>query len=101
MALESAYNYIRENIDGSFDKHAMSNIFFDCEEEIKEIHQEILEEGENAPVALYYEKFNGVFVFNDWDVIYNKIEYLKQDHITTTLNHALNILKLQNNMFDE
>lgn len=101
MALEGAYNYIRENIDESFNKHAIGNISFDCEEEIEEMHQEMLEEGESAPVALYYEKFNGTFVFNDWDVIYDGMEYLKQDYITTTLKHALNILRLQNNMFDE
>lgn len=101
MALEGAYNYIRKNIDKSFDKHAFGNVSFSCEDDIKEMQKELLEEGEDTPVALYYEKFNGAYVFNDWDVIYKGMEYLPQKYITTTLKHALNILKIQDNMFDD
>lgn len=54
MALKSAYDYVRENIDSSFDKHIIDNISYGCEENIEDLKRWIAEEGEDALVALYY-----------------------------------------------
>lgn len=37
MALKSAYNYVRENIDSNFDKYVADNISYGCEEDIEDI----------------------------------------------------------------
>lgn len=37
MALKSAYNYVRENIDSNFDKYVADNVSYGCEEDIKDI----------------------------------------------------------------
>ena len=34
MALKSAYNYVRENIDSNFDKYVADNVSYGCEEDI-------------------------------------------------------------------
>lgn len=54
MALKSAYNYVRENIDSNFDKYVADNVSYGCEEDIEDIKRWISEEGEDAQVALYY-----------------------------------------------
>ena len=101
MSLQAAYDYIKENIDKDFNKDIAGNISYDCESEIEEMKQEILEEGENVPVVLYYEEFNGAYVFNDWDVVYLGMDYLDQSYIKMTLKDALNILMLQNSTSDD
>lgn len=53
MALKSAYNYVRENIDSNFDKYVADNVSYGCEEDIEDIKRWISEEGEDAQVALY------------------------------------------------
>lgn len=37
MALKSAYNYVRENIDSNFDKYVADNVSYGCEENIEDI----------------------------------------------------------------
>lgn len=60
MALKSAYNYVRENIDSNFDKYVADNVSYGCEEDIEDIKRWISEEGEDAQVALYYAQHEGV-----------------------------------------
>lgn len=47
MALKSAYNYVRENIDSNFDKYVADNVSYGCEEDIEDIKRWISEEGES------------------------------------------------------
>lgn len=68
MALKSAYNYVRENIDSNFDKYVADNVSYGCEEDIEDIKRWISEEGEDAQVALYYAQHEGAYVFNDVDI---------------------------------
>ena len=68
MALKSAYNYVRENIDSNFDKYVADNVSYGCEEDIEDIKRWISEEGEDAQVALYYAQHEGAYVFNDFDI---------------------------------
>lgn len=37
MALKSAYKYVRNNIDNSFDKYVADNVSYGCEEDIEDI----------------------------------------------------------------
>lgn len=37
MALKSAYEYVRNNIDNSFDKYVADNVSYGCEEDIEDI----------------------------------------------------------------
>ena len=62
MALKSAYNNVRENIDSNFDKYVADNVSYGCEEDIEDIKRWISEEGEDALVALYYAQHEGALV---------------------------------------
>ena len=37
MALKSAYEYVRNNIDNSFDKYVADNVSYGCEEDVEDI----------------------------------------------------------------
>lgn len=100
MALKSAYNYVRENIDSNFDKYVADNVSYGCEEDIEDIKRWISEEGEDAQVALYYAQHDGVYVFHDFDIYVEGMDFTYDNYLITTLKKALAVLELQNEMFD-
>lgn len=101
MALKSAYNYIRNNIDSSFDKYITDNISYGCEENIEDMKRWISEEGEDALVALYYAEHEGAYVFHDFDIYVEGMDFTYDNYIITTLKNALAVLELQDEMFDD
>lgn len=100
MALKSAYNYVRENIDSNFDKYVTDNVSYGCEEDIEDIKRWISEEGEDAQVALYYAQHEGAYVFNDFDIYVEGMDFTYENYLITTLKKALAVLELQDEMFD-
>lgn len=100
MALKSAYNYVRENIDSNFDKYVADNVSYGCEEDIEDIKRWISEEGEDAQVALYYAQHEGAYVFNDFDIYVEGMDFTYDNYLITTLKKALAVLELQDEMFD-
>lgn len=100
MALKSAYDYVRENIDSSFDKHITDNISYGCEEYIEDLKRWISEEGEDAPVALYYAQHEGAYVFNDFDIYVEGMDFTYDNYLITTLKKVLTVMELQDEMFD-
>lgn len=103
MALKSAYEYVRNNIDNSFDKYVADNVSYGCEEDIKDIKdikRLISEEGEDAPVALYYAQHEGAYVFLDFDIYVEGMDFTYENYLITTLKKALAVLELQDEMFD-
>ena len=70
MALKSAYNYVRENIDSNFDKYVADNVSYGCEEDIEDI--------------IYVEG----------------MDFTYDNYLITTLKKALAVLELQDEMFD-
>ena len=101
MALKSAYNYIRKNIDSSFDKYITDNISYGCEEDIEDMKRWISEEGEDALVALYSAEHEGAYVFHDFDIYTEGMDFTYDNYIITTLKNALAVLELQDEMFDD
>lgn len=101
MALKSAYNYIRKNIDSSFDKYITDNISYGCEEDIEDMKRWISEEGKDALVALYYAEHEGAYVFHDFDIYVEGMDFTYDNYIITTLKNALAVLELQDEMFDD
>lgn len=101
MALKSAYNYIRNNIDSSFDKYITDNISYGCEDDINDMKAWIAEEGEDAQVALYYAEHEGAYVFHDFDIYVEGMDFTYDNYIITTLKNALAVLELQDEMFDD
>lgn len=100
MALKSAYDYVRENIDSSIDKHITDNISYGCEENIEDLKRWIAEEGEDAPVALYYAQHDGAYVFHDFDIYVEGMDFTYDDYLITTLKKALAVMELQDEIFD-
>lgn len=100
MALKSAYDYVRENIDSSFDKHIIDNISYGCEEDIEDLKRWIAEEGEDALVALYYAQHDGAYVFHDFDIYVEGMDFTYDDYLITTLKKALAVMELQDEIFD-
>lgn len=100
MALKSAYEYVRNNIDNSFDKYVADNVSYSCEEDIKDIKRLISEKGEDAPVALYYAQHEGAYVFLDFDIYVEEMDFTYENYLITTLKKALAVLELQDEMFD-
>lgn len=72
MALKSAYNYVRENIDSNFDKYVADN----------------------------YAQHEGAYVFNDFDIYVEGMDFTYDNYLITTLKKALAVLELQDEMFD-
>lgn len=103
MALGNAYDYIRKYVDKSFDYHDPFNISYSCENEIKDLEYVKSISGENTKVILYYDFQEKALVFDDFDIEYSdfEIDPHEDKYIETTIKHALNIFKLQNNMFFE
>ena len=103
MACRDAYNYIRKYIDKSFDDHALGLTSFSCEEDIADMFYEKTIYGDNAKIIFYYDYYNGLAIFDDWDILDSDFETDRPDKkfIITTFKHALNILKLQYNLFNE
>lgn len=101
MALKSAYNYVRNNIDSSFDKYITDNISYGCEEDIEDMKRWISEEGEDALVALYYTEHEGAYVFHDFDIYVEGMDFTYDNYLITTLKNALAVLELQDEMFDD
>lgn len=103
MALGNAYDYIRKYVDKSFDTHDMFNTSYSCEDEIKDLEYAKTISGENTKVILYYDYSEKTLIFNDFDILFDDfdIDLLNNKFIVTTLKHAVNIFKLQNNMFYE
>lgn len=100
MALKSAYEYVRNNIDNSFDKYVADNISYGCEENIEVLKRCIAEEGEDAQVALYYAQHEGAYVFHDFDIYVEGMDFTYENYLITTLKKALAVLELQDEMFD-
>lgn len=100
MALKSAYNYVRENIDSNFDKYVADNVSYGCEEDIEDIKRWISEEGEDTQVALYYAQHEGAYVFNGFDIYVEGMDFTYDNYLITTLKKALAVLELQDEMFD-
>ena len=71
-----------------------------CEENIEDIKRWISEEGENAQVALYYAQHEGAYVFNDFDIYVEGMDFTYDNYLITTLKKALAVLELQDEMFD-
>ena len=71
MALKSAYNYVRENIDSNFDKYVAD-----------------------------YAQHEGAYVFNDFDIYVEGMDFTYDNYLITTLKKALAVLELQDEMFD-
>lgn len=101
MALKSAYDYVRNNIDNSFDKYITDNISYGCEEDINDMKTWIAEEGEDAQVALYYAEHEGAYVFHDFDIYVEGMDFTYDNYLITTLKNALAVLELQDEMFDD
>ena len=93
MALKSAYNYVRENIDSNFDKYVADNVSYGCEEDIEDIKRWISEEGEDA-------QHEGAYIFNDFDIYVEGMDFTYDNYLITTLKKALAVLELQDEMFD-
>ena len=96
MALGNAYDYIRKYVDKNFAYHDPFNTSYSSED-IKSIT------GEDTKIILYYDFQEKALVFNDFDIEYSdfEIDPREDKYIETTIKHALNIFKLQNNMFYE
>lgn len=60
----------------------------------------ISEEGEDAQVALYYAQHEGAYVFNDFDIYVEGMDFTYDNYLITTLKKALAVLELQDEMFD-
>ena len=45
MALKSAYEHVRNNIDNSFDQYVADNVSYGCEEGIEDLKRWMSEEG--------------------------------------------------------
>lgn len=63
------------SIDNSFDKYVADNVSYGCEEDIEDIKRWISEEGEDAQVALYYAQHEGAYVFNDFDIYVEGMDF--------------------------
>ena len=103
MSLATCYDYVRKYVDKSFVEYSLGLTSFSSEEAITDIRYDIIMYGENKKIMLYYDYYDSIAVFDDWDIIDPNFEIDKPDKpfFITTLKHALNILKLQNNLFDE
>ena len=103
MSIANCYDYIRKYIDKSFVEHSLGLTSFSSEEAIADIQYDIIMYGENKKIMLYYDYYEGYAIFDDWDMVDPDFEIDKPDKpfLITTLKHALNILKLQNNLFNE
>ena len=89
MALIDAYKYVQENIDENFPVQSIA--YFENERECK----------------IFYEYHNGITVFCDYSVQFEKLQDLKSEqeiidkekygfnYIETTLDKALEVFKLQ------
>ena len=53
-----------------------------------------------ALVALYYAQHEGAYVFNDFDIYVEGMDFTYDNYLITTLKKALAVLELQDEMFD-
>ena len=67
---------------------------------IEDIKRWISEEGEDAQVALYYAEHEGAYVFHDFDIYVEGMDFTYDNYLITTLKKALAVLELQDEMFD-
>ena len=79
---------------------AVKRILRILEEDIEDIKRWISEEGEDAQVALYYAQHEGAYVFNDFDIYVEGMDFTYDNYLITTLKKALAVLELQDEMFD-
>lgn len=54
----------------------------------------------DAQVALYYAQHEGAYVFNDFDIYVEGMDFMYDNYLITTLKKALAVLELQDEMFD-
>lgn len=103
MALGNAYDYIRKYVDKNFAYHDPFNTSYSSEDMIKDLEYVKSITGEDTKVILYYDFQEKALVFNDFDIEYSdfEIDPREDKYIEITIKHALNIFKLQNNMFYE
>ena len=80
--------------------HIIDNISYGCEEDIEDLKRWIAEEGEDALVALYYAQHDGAYVFHDFDIYVEGMDFTYENYLITTLKKALAVLELQDEMFD-
>ena len=80
--------------------HFWDNVSYGCEEDIEDIKRWISEEGEDAQVALYYAQHDGAYVFHDFDIYVEGMDFTYDNYLITTLKKALAVLELQDEMFD-
>lgn len=64
------------------------------------VYKLISEEGEDAQVALYYAQHEGAYVFNDFDIYVEGMDFTYDNYLITTLKKVLAVLELQDEMFD-
>ena len=67
---------------------------------LKILRDGYLKKGEDAQVALYYAQHEGAYVFNDFDIYVEGMDFTYDNYLITTLKKALAVLELQDEMFD-
>lgn len=107
MALIDAYKYVQENIDENF---PVQNITKNHRSKtiMKEVSKSITHFGNERECKIFYEYHDGVTVFCDYSVQFEKLQDLESEqeiidkekygfnYIETTLDKALEVFKLQN-----
>ena len=78
MALIDAYKYVQENIDENF---PVQNITKNhrCKTIMKEISKSIAYFGNERECKIFYEYHNGITVFCDYSVQFEKLQDLKSE----------------------
>lgn len=51
-------------------------------------------------MALYYAQHEGAYVFLDFDIYVEGMDFTYENYLITTLKKALAVLELQDEMFD-
>ena len=100
MALKSAYNYVRKTSTATLINTLQITYLTAVRSDIEDIKRWISEEGEDAQVALYYAQHEGAYVFNDFDIYVEGMDFTYDNYLITTLKKALAVLELQDEMFD-
>ena len=80
----------------------MHNTSFSCDELIDELQEDIIlfHLEPTQIIRLYMEKFEGVHVFNDYEFDHDEYQNINAPYAEVTVEDAVEILKLQNEIFD-
>lgn len=105
MALNKALSFMHDKgyyIVGIDSLKVAHNTSFSCEELIDELQEDIVlfHLEPKQIIRLYLEKVEGIHVFNDYEFDHDEYQNIKAPYTEVTVEDAVEILKLQNDIFD-